>query len=763
MDLFNNNRTGVIVSFLLASILVMVWYGFYIIHADNYFMSMWGDAFKNYYTFAYYVNFDHGTHFTGMNYPFGEHVVFTDGQPALEFLFRPLCQIGFVKQHLHAFFTIVTFLSLPVCASVLYLIFAEYETKGIYAIISAVFITMLSPQLPRLTGHFGMGYCFIIPFSFFLLIRASKTGRTIYLILFSVSVTVFGLLHIYHLAIITFFALAYAVLYYLAGEKNKVSFIFFIKQAIAALAPFIFIKVFMFLTDPITDRPDNPWGFFDTCSSYDTVFLMPYSFIYQFITRYVNMPNAAGERWSYIGIVADMLLIFFIVSSILRFSLARRIFKGTSISLPVALGASVILLLFSFGLPFTIDGCKWLFDYMGPVKQFRAPCRFAWAFYYVSNIFLVVYVYRFLSIINIRIWIRRGLAICMFTLWFIDLNVVNNRIVSSVSQYAGMLDMKNEQIKVNRVLQSGGFSARDFQSLLYLPYFTMGSEKTAVIWGGDVMGMKISLYTGLKMIDAEMSRTSLSQANMNAQLTSSVLLHKEVLKLYPTKSPILVAVAIHETTTPNEQALIKKGTYIGSSYVFPDTIRFYSLPLKAFDDTAGVIRSRFDGMMADMYKHRGYLSSDSADDVVTKTYDEISAPFVRFGRGALYVEAKDTTLYEGVLPAAKDSSLYEFSIWNYSDHRVPSYPWYQINIYGPDHAQIAQYEMLASASRDVFENWKRTNITFILPSKHCTVKITGRGNFASYDELMIRPANLEVLTHSRDTSLFMYNNYPIQR
>jgi len=763
MEIFKKRLIGIALSFILASLLIMVWYGFYIIHAQDYFISIWGDGFKNYFTFAYYVFYDHGSHFTGMNYPFGEHVVFTDDQPVLAFLFKYLAHIGFVRNHLHGLFTICTFLSVSLCASIVFMIFDEYDIRGLYAVISAVFIALLSPQIVRLSAHFGLSYSFFIPLTLLFLIRASKTRRDLYLILFSFAVTLFGLIHIYHLAIITFFALTYSVLYYMISPKNKTNRWFFIKQIIAALAPFIFIKVFMFLTDPVTDRPDTPWGFFETCSTYDTVFLMPDSFIYHFINRFVDMPKATGERWSYIGVMADLILIIFVGSSIVRFSLTRRIFKDTSPTILVALAASVILLLFSFGLPFTIGGCRGLFDYMGPLKQFRAPCRFAWPFYYVSNIFCVVYIARLINVFDGRIWIKRGLAISMFIIWFIDLNVVNNNIRHDISGGGGAVDMEDEQVRVKKLLQRSGFSNKDFQGFLYLPYFTTGSEKTVISYGGDIMGMKVALYTGLKMIDAEMSRTSLMQVNMNVQLTASALLHKEVLKLYPNKLPLLMAVAINESITPEEKALIMKGVYIGSEFVWPDTLRFYSLPLTAFDDTAGVIRSRFDRMVSDMYKHHGYLSSDSADDVVAKTYDDIKAPFVRFGNGALYLEDRDTLLYDGVLPGAHDSALYEFSVWNYGDHRVCVYPGYRISIYDQSQNLIAKYEKQGYQSRDVFENWKRTSARFILPSKDNIVKIEAKGKFATYDELMIKPQKIEVLTHYQDSTFFMYNNYPIIR
>jgi len=41
-------------------------------------LSMEGDAPKNYFTFLYHSLYGDGAWFAGMNYPFGEHIVFTD-------------------------------------------------------------------------------------------------------------------------------------------------------------------------------------------------------------------------------------------------------------------------------------------------------------------------------------------------------------------------------------------------------------------------------------------------------------------------------------------------------------------------------------------------------------------------------------------------------------------------------------------------------------------------------------------------------------
>lgn len=762
IDLFKKKITGTLLSFILASVLMMVWYGYFVIHANDCYTGLWGDGYKNYYTFAYYVAYGHGTHFSGMNYPFGEHVIFTDDQPALAFIANHLGRITHSGGTLHGVFTICMYLSIPVCAVVLFLIFSEFAVGGWYAIFSAAFISLLSPQIDRIGAHFGLSYCFVIPVCIWLLIRCSKHYQTFYLILLIAFITFFGLIHIYHMAILSAFVMAYSFIYFILSERSRADIFFSLKLFMASIMPFLIIKFFLILTDPVADRPDHPWGFLENCVTYDTVFLCPFSFIYTFIASHIDMPLAAGERWAYIGLTTDLLLIFFLFLFIARHSLAKKLLKYTHISLSSMFCASIIVLLFSFGLPFKIRGLEKLFDYTGPLKQFRAPCRFAWIFYYGANIFVIVFLFHFLHYLNIRKTAHVILFVVLFTVWFIDINVVNVRKALAFHSYGRIFHTVDEANGIKAIFRSKGLTANNFQAMLYLPFFSSGSEKTSIIDGNDMLGMKVSLYSGLGMVETELSRTSLSETNMGLQLMSDDLVKKEILKAYPGKKPLLLVVGDNIKLSEREKKLISKANSIGKSFVFSDSITLYTLPLSAFDDSSQIVRMRFEGMISSMQRHTGYLSTGTMSDVITNGFDDRFSPFVRFGKGALYEEAKDIKLYDSKLPGVKDSAHYEFSIWNYGDHRVSSYPSYVLEIF-KNKERIKRYEETASRSVDVFGKWVRTSIQFVVPDSTCTIKITGIGKFATYDELMIRPLPSEVLTHYEDKDLFMYNNYPITK
>src|SRR6478752_5259727 len=86
---FNNDRR--VMPFLFAASLIL--YCLYLfpifLNLNSTLSSITLDSIKNYYTFVYNIRHDSfNFEFNGMNYPFGEHVVYTDCQPLLGFILK---------------------------------------------------------------------------------------------------------------------------------------------------------------------------------------------------------------------------------------------------------------------------------------------------------------------------------------------------------------------------------------------------------------------------------------------------------------------------------------------------------------------------------------------------------------------------------------------------------------------------------------------------------------------------------------------------
>lgn len=72
--------------YAVAMIVTIYMLSYIVLTPGSVLLSTTGDAGKNYFTYLYHSLYGNGMHFDGMNYPYGEHIIFTDGQPLLSVL-----------------------------------------------------------------------------------------------------------------------------------------------------------------------------------------------------------------------------------------------------------------------------------------------------------------------------------------------------------------------------------------------------------------------------------------------------------------------------------------------------------------------------------------------------------------------------------------------------------------------------------------------------------------------------------------------------
>src|SRR6187402_724409 len=75
--------------FLLALLVLIYFYYEVLFHPNDYLLSPHGYGIKNYYTYLFHAKYDSDFwNFGGMNYPYYEHMVYTDGHPLLSLVIR---------------------------------------------------------------------------------------------------------------------------------------------------------------------------------------------------------------------------------------------------------------------------------------------------------------------------------------------------------------------------------------------------------------------------------------------------------------------------------------------------------------------------------------------------------------------------------------------------------------------------------------------------------------------------------------------------
>ncbi len=500
-------------------------------------VEAWSDGFKAYQTVLYHIRYDSSySHYQGMNYPFGEHVVPADCQPALSNVarllkpcFPTISEYSFPMVH---FSLLLTFL---LCGVLIYLILHKWGVAPAYAMAAAVGITFLNPQMERMGGHFGLGHAAAVPLTLYLLLLwDEKPGLRTNAALAAV-VVFFSLLHFYLFALLGFFIIAYLLFRYLQQPDKSRLIQSAVAISIQVLLPFVIFYFWMNFQDTVDDRSVSPGGFFKFKLHWEGLLLSEAQPWYAWIDRQVTTIRRLNiENKSYLGIVAGAFALFVTarwIAGLFRKPPIRNLLPSAP-AMNAAFYASFVILLFSFGLPFIIKGLEPLLAWTGPIRQFRSVGRFAWVFYYVANVLAFASLYHhFKSSKNGR-WL----------VWIPALTLLGYEAANHTRFF------HFQRIPIEEYTPGKGFDAlanityTNYQASLPVPYCNVGSE----IFGFDQQGqvlqkvLVLSEQTGLPTTGAMLTRTSLSQTLKQVQLIAEPYREPAIFKDYPDNRPLLM-------------------------------------------------------------------------------------------------------------------------------------------------------------------------------------------------------------------------------
>lgn len=710
-----------------------------------------GDGYKNYYTLAYYVNYDSGTHFTGMNYPYGENVIYTDNQPLLGWTLKPLSKVfPFIKTHIRHIVFVLLLFSIVIAYVVLYGVLRELKLPEAYAALFALFIALMSPQTIRLNGHYSLGYAFYFPLLILLLLRFLNYSTWRYIAGLTILVTGFMFIHPYYFAISALF-IACVIVASCITKKNMQS-LMLLPPVIAA---FLAFKIYLLLTDPVTDRTSIPWGFVMSRSTIADILLQSNGFIYHILCCYIDCKRIVfhDEGKAYIGIVAML--------SLLLVGLSYLIKRLKALQLPSHLRilfiASIPVLLFAMAFPFSIStGTEQWLEYMpSSFKQFRASGRFSWVFYYTVTIVAAYTLSQIAHTIQLRTKVLFLTAIA--ALWFTDIHFTYRSWQNEINGSKSHISEYDEAESVIQKLKQYGLNIDSFQALLPVPYFNNGSEKLYITSPMDFKAMKFSYASSLPLAATMMSRTSISQSFNLVNMFSSPYIRKNVLTDLPSQKPFLIMQS-------GEMNLREKTLVAGARYLFTEgDINFYSLPLSALADDIVSMQQYVAKVRPTLHQHKNYSSNNSLSTVYLNTFDTYESKHTLMGKGACYKpEFNNEVIFEGVLPNATTIFSYEISIWFYTDERVPAYPLLTYQLYDSTGTMYVDSTLDGKYAMEIYNNWVKVTSIFGLRNTTDSLKVMVRGTHATIDELMIMPKTTTVITHYTDAQNFSFTNYPLR-
>ena len=724
------------------------------------------DGLRTYFTSIFYSQHDQGIHFSGMNYPYGEHVYFSDNLPFFSYLIGILQRQGILAPA--AGIPILHFLlfsSLIVSSLLIYSLLRYYGLPSIMAVICALLICFLSPQIERFESHLGLAFPLFVPLVWRLLLywHTYPWKAGMYLLL---TLLLFGGIHGYYLMIGATFILAYTISFVWQqrkGPEKGSSWLF--SGLFSALLPLVIYKLLMMLTDQVGDRPIHPYGFFAYRAHWEGIFLPHEGPIWEGLNQLINVRKVKAESYAYTGILGFIVSLTIIIRAISLLIQGRRA-QAFMLPLPkylnIALGAAILVLLFSMALPFRL-GLQWMVDILVPLKQFRALGRFAWVFYYVFTVSLSLLIYDLY--LRLQSQSRHFLAVLLLSstvlIWSFDVWVHLAHRQSGMLQAANTNVFRKNHIPYTSWLASEGYRSEDFQSILPLPFFHIGSDKFspfAVDYYAHRESLIAAWQLSLPLSNGIMTRTSLHQSLELIQLLGHPDLNKCVLEKYDHRKPILILNVKEASSYYHEEEILKEAYLIGEK----ENIQLFAWEpwLKVDEETAPTYLD-IDSL----------LSEEAISTVESGLVWELSPlptqsgnEKIVFGQRTLSSEGKQRhlSIWRGKLPNGLVNKEYEFSIWIKADLRRDAFPFILYEQFDAGGKLVDSQKLNPKFSADIFQDWVRVGGEFSLRAPDNQIIIRADGKYATVSSLMIRPLDREILGID-SFSNHILNNFPLTK
>ena len=754
---------GFVICLVLSLIILIAFFYNLLFHANSVYFGVEGDGMQIYYTSLFHVIHDKSYLYQeAMNYPYKESVFFTACQPAIT---------DFIKLFgLHSYtigiLNLTMLLSLPLSCCFLYFIFKEFDIHYLPAAIAAVVIGYFTPQVCRMCAHYVLAYSFAIPAIIWLMIKFYKNPTYKKTIVISITVFFMASTHMYFFL---FYSLIITTIWlvYFYSHKFKQSFLLFFKHfSIQLILPLLLLQFIIFVLNDFNDRTNHPWGFLEYMSNWSGVFY-PYGRYYEYLFKNNGLESipVSQEGIAFVGLCATALTLVFawkFFRNIFNFDY-KNIFRFTDNTLLNGLiVCAFVSLFYSFCWPF-IFGYQSLVPKLGFLQQMRALGRFAWIFFYIINIALIVVVCKMPEKFN-RFYFKTVLtAFVLFVLSYdAYINIINyNKVLNN--KMAELSDVNNVE-SINQWVKD--IHVEDFQAILPLPYFHVGSENASIEPKKNFQTNPyiVSLKTGLPIIAVLSSRISLTQTYKNISLVKEPTGRvPEILSEFKNEKDLLVVCKKELIYSSTENDILKLCEFITETPKF-SLYRLKFNTLKNFYKTY-YSRKKEELNKLKMYPKDNYFSSDSLNRFVVKNFEQENQDSGFVSKGSIKGHpSMYFTLFNDSIPSFSNDTLFTFSFW-VKNFNKDLYPRTTIAIDGYDNGNEygINYMSLKDCYKQLNNNWAliECNIKLHHPLNRIKVVLWHTelvdNDLFEVDEVLFRPSSVTVY---RDFGKCMLlNNY----
>lgn len=720
---------------------------------NSHVIEPYADGFKAYTNIEYHARHDSSyTYFQAMNYPYGDHAAAAVTQPlfssAIKLISDYVVDItGYTRAILHA----SLLLGILLAAFFLYLILCRLGSVWWFAALAALGIAFLSPQIYRFQSHYGLAHLEVFPILFYLLLRLEEAHSLKYSLWIAVTLFVFPLIHFYYFAIMVMLVSLYFFFGFLRKPSGRRLLRYILHYSVQVGPPLVFFYFWMYHGNTISDRASRPWGFFEYKAIWEnmvTSLAMPY---FQWIDQSViPIQQGSFEGQAYIGLVALISLLVLTVRWARSGMKAPFIRVGGDLQpfLSKLFWASGLLLLLSMGLPFVIPGLEGLLEYTGPYKQFRSVGRFNWPFYYAINL---------IAFAELGAWMKTGTNRWRLGLGIAALLLLGFEAYRSATAPDLRLDEVKELQAGYRYTDIPGIDFREFQAVLPVPYFNIGSENFWYEADGLTMPrtLLLGVQTGLPTTGAALTRTSRGQTIKQLQLINEPYRRPLIFEDFPNDKPLLMLVNSYKYS--QEQARYEH-LMEGAQLLFDNEhYSLFRLPLSVFEDRIAArvrdIEYRLNADSASLLQAGLFLSPEPSENFFYESFDSLSTPQHYRGGGAYQGDAADkNVLFDGQLPKQYGGGWYTFSAWVFIDADRVGQSWAHIEEYEPESGTVIKQQSFPLFKHlNVFDTngWALLELPFIPERSESQLRFwiqhkELKGQPLYVDELLIRHSIAEL-------------------
>lgn len=723
----------------------------YLVRPNDMMYSFGGDALVLYYNTSYHARYGDGPMLHGMNYPDGEYIYLTDAQGSLS------NTLQWVNRHItdicHSAVGFVNGLNLYLlfpAALILFFLLRALGCSWAASVLFSPLVLLLSPQIIRMGGHFGLAYPFLIPLAMLWFLRKYRLGQlekrdalvfaTSLFFTFNNPYTGFNFnLFLVFAGFLTLLAHRFQRNWWkTAGIVSGMGI------SVLAVA-FLDFKI----NDPVSDRVNPQWGFFDYHANLQGLFNPPGSILHGWLTRWgVKVTEMDFETLLNIGLVSTLALACILFLSLWSsFSRTQKTqLQRLSTEHRVLIGAAALMFIIAANTTVLPLSKEWIEQHLSWLLMFKASGRLAWPMYFALALTGVVWADRISKKMPFK-WLGFVFLLAAASLWNAEINQYMRPRFREVF-HPNFFDKAHEE-EILAVLRDNRIEPDSFQAILVLPKMMSWSDKmiSDINFRAQFSSHRLSLATGLPMVNAMLSRIGSRHVLERTQLLSNPLVERSMLPKFPNGKDLLLLVASDaDQLKPGERYLRDISQLLATS-------KDFSLYRLRLHDLA---RSR-----AIEAAQAAWLNGDRTPPALHLRFEsEAREPYFA-SKGSHQTVPTEETLAKFVSPYERDT-LMQFAAWTYIDPGPWSAGWWVLTVRDANGGEVSRTVLETRKTTDVQDSWLRSEAEIWLP-KSCVLDIV------SYlpqpmlvDDVMLWPKGISPIVDCPGEDFFLYEGFKVK-